>query len=367
MNRIVGFIIFVSIASLIYFSLHLFVYKFIAAALSLSPHARKYLKLFLWFSGLSFIISMLLSRLLNIHFLNYYAYVWMGIIAISFFVLLITWVAVKFVPAHTQTLTFIALGIIGLITLISLFNGLQKPTVKNITVPIKDLPEKLSGFTIIQISDLHMEIFKSKKLIPYIVDKVNSLKPDLVAITGDLIEDEVCEKSRFCEQLKQLKATHGVIAITGNHEFYAGIKHFEKLSEKAGFKVLRNQAVTIADELQVIGLDDDDGRRMGEGGPDLDGAIKNCDPTKPMILLYHRPARFAEAVAKGVDLQLAGHTHAGQIPPMDLIVSFYYKYPAGLYEKDGAYIYTSSGTGYWGPPMRFLSRNEIVRITLIPK
>jgi predicted MPP superfamily phosphohydrolase len=367
MNRIVGFIIFISIASLIYFSLHLFVYKFIKTALELSPNAGKYLKLFFWISGLSFFAGMLLSRLLHIHFLNYYAYIWMGIIAISFFVLLVTWTAVKFVPAHTRTLTLIALAVIGLITLISLFNGLQKPSVKNITVPIKKLPKELSGFTIVQISDLHMEIFKSKKLIPYIVNKVNDLKPDLVVITGDLIEDEVCKNSGFCRQLRRLKATHGVIAITGNHEFYAGIENFMKLTEKANINVLRNESITIAGGLQIIGLDDDDGRRMGAHGPDLDKAIKGCDPAKPMILLYHRPVRFDEAVKKGVDLQLSGHTHAGQIPPMDLIVSFYYKYPAGLYEKDGSYIYTSSGTGFWGPPMRFLSRNVITRITLIPK
>jgi hypothetical protein len=111
-------------------------------------------------------------------------------------------------------------------------------------------------------------------------------------------------------------------------------------------------------------LDDPESRRFGADGPELEALLKKCDANKPVILLFHRPQLFDEAVKKGVGLQLSGHTHAGQIPPMDLIVWFYYKYPWGLYEKDGAYIYTSSGTGIWGPDMRFLSQNEIIHFTL---
>ena len=365
MNRVVMFIIFITIVSLIYFGLHLFVYKFVSKSLELSGNTKKILKLFFWFSGLSFFLSVLLSRVFKIYFLNYYANIWLGIIAIAFFVLFITWVTVKFVPSHTRLLTFIALGIIGLISLISLVNGLQKPVVRNITVPIKKLPKELSGFSIVQLSDLHMEAYKSKSQIPYIVETVNALKPDLIVITGDLIEGDICDNPEFCEHLKRLKAAHGVIAVTGNHEFYAGIKNFLELAKKSNIKVLRNETLTIAGSLQIIGLDDDEARRFGSKGADLDSAIKGCDLSKPMILLYHRPVKFDEAIQKGVDLQLCGHAHAGQIPPMDLIVWLYYKYPAGLYKKNGSFIYTSRGTGYWGPPMRFLSRNEIVKITLV--
>jgi predicted MPP superfamily phosphohydrolase len=262
-------------------------------------------------------------------------------------------------------LTFIALGIIGFISLYSLVNGLRKPVVRNITVPIKKLPKELSGFSIVQLSDLHMEVYKSRSQVPYIVDTVNALKPDLIVITGDLIEGDICDNPEFCEHLKRLKATHGVVAVTGNHEFYSGIKNFLKLANKSNIRVLRNDCFTIADSLQIIGLDDDDARRFGSKGPDLDTAINGCNLSKPIILLYHRPVNFDQAIQKGVDLQLSGHTHAGQIPPMDLLVCLYYKYPIGLFKKNGSTIYTTSGTGYWGPPMRFLSRNEIVKITLV--
>jgi len=365
MNRVVMFIIFITIVSLIYFGLHLFVYKFITKSLELSGNTKKILKLFFWFSGLSFFVSVLLSRVFKLYFLNLYANVWLGIIAISFFVLFVTWAVVKFVPSQTRLLTLIALGIIGLISIYSLVNGLQKPVVRNITVPIKKLPKELSGFTIVQLSDLHMEVYKSRRQVPYIVNTVNALKPDLIVITGDLIEGDICDNLEFCEHLKRLKAEHGVIAVTGNHEFFSGIKNFLKLAKKTNIKVLRNECFTIDDSLQIIGLDDDEGKRFDSKGPDLDTAINGCDLSKPIILLYHRPTNFDQAVQKGVDLQLSGHTHAGQIPPMDLLVYLYYRYPIGLFKKNGSTIYTTSGTGYWGPPMRFLSRNEIVKLTLV--
>ncbi len=365
MNRVTMFIIFITIASLIYFGLHLFVYKFITKSLELSGNAKKILKLFFWFSGLSFFFSILLSRVFKIYFLNYYANIWLGIIAIAFFILFITWVVVKFVPSHARLLTFIALGIIGFISLYSLVNGLQKPVVREITIPIKKLPKEFSGFTIVQLSDLHLEVYNFKSQVPYIVDTVNALKPDLIVFTGDLIEGDICETPGFCEYFKRLKATHGVIAVTGNHEFYTGLENFLELAKESNIKVLRNETLTIADSLQIIGLDDDEARRFGSKGPDLNAAIRGCDPAKPMILLYHRPVNFDQAIQKGVDLQLCGHTHAGQIPPMDLIVWLFYKYSAGLYKKNGSFIYTTSGTGYWGPPMRFLSRNEIVKISLV--
>jgi predicted MPP superfamily phosphohydrolase len=232
---------------------------------------------------------------------------------------------------------------------------------------MKDLPKELSGFSIVQLSDIHLESYKYKKRIAYIIDRVNELKPDLVVITGDLIDGNVCEEEVFCQQLRSIKATHGVLAITGNHEFYAGLDNFMELAKRSNIKVLRNETVTIADTLQIIGLEDDTASQFGLKGPDPDTLIKSCNPDKPIIVLYHRPMYFDQMVEKGVDLQLSGHTHAGQIPPMELIVWLYYKYPFGLFEKDGAYIYTSSGTGIWGPEMRFLSKNEIVHFTLEAK
>jgi predicted MPP superfamily phosphohydrolase len=279
-------------------------------------------------------------------------------------VLFIDWIVVKFIPNHGKTITIIAISIICFISAYSLYNGLKAPVVKKVSIYLKNLPEHLTGFSIVHLSDIHLEPFKSKKIISSIVDTVNEIKADLIVITGDLIEGDINNDSYFVEELKKLKAKYGVIAVTGNHEFYAGIRNFEELSDRTNIKILRNEMITAAGSLQIIGLDDDDGRRFDHNGPDLDSLIPQCDPSKPIILLYHRPTGFDKAVEKGVDLQLSGHAHAGQIPPIDIIVHLIYKYPSGLYEKNGSYIYTSPGTGYWGPPMRFLSKSEITHIRL---
>ncbi len=165
--------------------------------------------------------------------------------------------------------------------------------------------------------------------------------------------------------LLELKAKHGVLAVTGNHEFYAGIDLFLELARKSNWRVLRNETWSLDNKLDVIGLDDDAGRGFKSPGPDLEAALRTPTANVPRVLLYHRPNSFAEAVSRGVDLQLSGHTHAGQIPPMDLLVWLTYRYPAGLYRLGRSHIHTSAGTGTWGPPMRFLSRSEIVELTLV--
>jgi len=365
MSRVLSFIIFISIVVSIYFGMHVWVYKSLTRDLVQAANHQKYLKLVFWFSGLSFIAAMILSRSWKLYFLNFYAYTWLGIMAIAFTFFLVLRPLVMLFEDHAKNLTLGAVIVIVIVSGYALFNGLRVPVVKRHTVPVKNLPVALSGFTIVQLSDLHLESWKSSRVIVEIVDWVNSLKPDLIVITGDLIDGGAGTDPLFCRELKRLKAVHGTIAVTGNHEYYTGIKMFMDLTACADFKVLRNQAVTIADGIQVVGLEDDEGHRFDKGGPDLKTAMLGLDRQKPTILLYHRPLNFPEAVMKGVDLQLSGHTHAGQIPPMDLLVNLAYRYPNGLYRLKDAFIHTSAGAGYWGPSMRFLSQPEIAHITLV--
>jgi predicted MPP superfamily phosphohydrolase len=350
----------------IYFGMHVFVYKSLAKFLPLTAKTKTIIKLFFLFSALSFPIATLLNRLLKVYFLNHYANFWLGIMAISFTLFIFARLFILVFPNGFKTFTIVALSLIALISIYSFINGMRSPTVKKVSVPLKNLPREMSGFSIVQLSDLHFEEYKSFKAFDKIIRQVNSLNPDLVVITGDLIDSRIAEECRFCDILKTIKSRYGVIAITGNHEFYSGIDSFLKLAEKANIKVLRNEKTIIANTLQVVGVDDNAARNFSFKGPDLDAALKDCDPDKPIILLSHRPDGFGKAEKKGVDFQISGHTHAGQIPPMDIIVYLAVKYPFGLYRKNDAYIYTSCGTGYWGPPMRFLSRSEIVQFSLIP-
>ena len=157
-----------------------------------------------------------------------------------------------------------------------------------------------------------------------------------------------------------------VFAVPGNHEFYSGIENFLNFARMANIQVLRNENVTIADGIQIIGIDDKAGKMISGRDVDLRSAALDCNFNNPVILLSHRPTNFEESAGIGVDLQLSGHTHAGQIPPMDLIVRLVYKYPYGLYKYKSAFIYTTCGTGIWGPPMRLFSQSEIVKIDLVP-
>jgi len=225
----------------------------------------------------------------------------------------------------------------------------------------------MSGFAIIQLSDLHLQKWRSEKWLRHVVEETNRQDPDLVLITGDLIEEHMDRCQKFIPILRRVESKQGVFAITGNHEFYSGIQNFLAFSQKAGIRVLRNEKVTMGDNLIIIGMDDITGRMFSSPRPDLETLLEDCNPNQPIILLTHRPEGFKEAADMGVDLHLSGHTHAGQIPPMDLIVLLTYRYPFGLYRYGSAFIYTTCGTGIWGPPMRFLSRSEIVKIVLVSK
>lgn len=367
MNRYLSYAIFITLASVVGYFLHWFVYKCLARSFGKDDRSRRFLKI-AWYvimvSGISIPLSMMASRLLDFHLLSYYTYPWLGVITIAWFILLLHWLITLIIKKSPQGLAVGALAVIGIITLVSFYNGLQAPELKHFEIKLKNLPARLSGFKVVQLSDLHLEPYRSDSSLKDIVDKTNSVNPDLIVITGDLVDGNICKDEKLCAQLKRLNAKHGIFAITGNHEFYTGIDDFKSIMDQSGIRLLRNQSATVAGEIQILGLDDDGANRFGGDGPNLDKAAANTDPSKPMILLYHRPALFDEALEKGVGLQLSGHTHAGQIPPMDLMVLLYYKYPYGLYEKDGSYIYTTSGTGLWGPPMRFLSRNEIPVFTL---
>lgn len=364
MSRLVGMLIFITIGSAIFFSMHVFVYHSITRSLTLSPETRKIMTWLFLLCGSSTIAHLFLSHQTKIHFLGHFGYSWLGVVAIAFFIFLVQRCLALVFSNQQKRMTIISLVLIALISIYSLLNGLQTPRVKTLNIPIKNLPATAAGFKIVQISDLHMDPYKGIQVMATIIERVNALNPDLIVITGDLIDDGVSSDPRFLEQMQRLKAPFGVIAITGNHEYYAGIGTFLNLTRNSHIKVLLNESITLSNGIQIIGLEDDQGSSFNKGGPDLKKALKGCEPSKPMILLYHRPFFHDFAIQQGVDLQLSGHTHAGQIPPMDLLVWLYYKYPVGLFEKNGVYLYTSPGTGYWGPAMRLLSSPEITLFTL---
>jgi predicted MPP superfamily phosphohydrolase len=199
----------------------------------------------------------------------------------------------------------------------------------------------------------------------------NSLNPDIVAITGDLVDGSVSDLKSEVIHLKELKAKYGVFFVTGNHEFYSGVDSWCNFLESLNIRVLRNQAQVIendqGDRLYIAGVDDYSANSFPGYSSDVALSIKDLDKNIPIILLAHQPNSIYEASRLGVKLQLSGHTHAGQIWPFNYLVKLQQPYVKGLNLHNGTALYISSGTGQWGPPMRFLTKTEVTSINLISK
>lgn len=359
------FVIFFSIFGTIYFGIHFLVYFVLTNKLILIPRLQAWLKLFLWFSGLSFIAGNILSRSLKFHLLKDYGQLWFGIVSILFFILLAGYIVTFHFPSHSKSIIQVALILAFGMMIFSYINFRMGPIIKKISLEYNKLPDQLNGFTIVQLSDIHLENSSGTGALKHMVSISNGLKPDLVVITGDLLDEQLDEKTSFHEVLKTLNPTYGTIAITGNHEFFAGVSHFESFARMSGITVLRDDVKLIAPQLSVIGLDDISPRMNGSKKNLLPDLIQKIPDDHFKLLLNHTPGGFKEARTNGIDLQLSGHTHSGQFFPYNFFIHLFFKYTHGLYREGAGYIYTSCGTGVWGPPFRSFKRSEVVLITLL--
>ena len=237
--------------------------------------------------------------------------------------------------------------------------------VTRLEIPLKGLPAEMDGFTVVQVSDLHYGMLTENGKLSRVVERVNELKPDLIAITGDLVDEGVSHMEEMAGPLKKLKSRYGVLAVTGNHEYYAGVNRAVAIMKSAGIEVLRNEMKVLPCGLQILGVDDPTGsRRMGEPAVDLEKQLSRLDREKPSILLYHQPIHFEKTASFGVGLQLSGHSHGGQLYPIICISRIFYPRTPGLHQIGESKMYVSRGAGTWGPPMRLGSPPEIVHITL---
>jgi len=265
-----------------------------------------------------------------------------------------------------------AYGVLALAPVVTLAGVLiaRRPgRVRDVEIPIPGLPEALQGFTIAQISDIHVGPTIKRDFVERIVRRVNRLGSDMVAITGDVVDGPVRQLSTHTEPLAALESRHGTYVVTGNHEYYSGVHGWVRELRRLGANVLLNEHVVIEHDgaaITVAGITDysahyfDASHRSDPGGA-LHGAPR--DSVK--LMLAHQP-RSARASAKaGAHLQLSGHTHGGQFWPWNLFVRLQQPYTAGLHREGGMWVYINRGTGYWGPPMRFGVPPEITRIRLV--
>ena len=239
------------------------------------------------------------------------------------------------------------------------------PYVNRMTVRMKDLPAEWRGKTLAQISDMHLGFSAGRSFANRVVDMVNAEGPAAVVITGDLFDGGDARLEDLAAPLNELKAPMGTFFITGNHETYLGVARVEEALRGIRLRTL-NDEMAMPGGLQIIGIQYPD---RGES-KNIAAAIRNVpgfDPSKASVLLYHSPAHIPEIRATGVRLQLSGHTHRGQLFPFQFITGRVYgEYDHGLHVEDNFAIYTSPGTGTWGPRMRTSSRAEVTMIRLEP-
>jgi len=256
-----------------------------------------------------------------------------------------------------------------LVTLWGFANARRIARVVRVDVPIAGLPAALDGFTIAQVSDVHVGPTIKRPYVEAIVAAVNRLDVDLVAVTGDLVDGSVRDLAEHVAPLAGLRAKEGAFFVTGNHEYYSGAAAWVHELRRLGLTVLLNEHAVVRRgdaRLVVAGVTDFSAVHFDRSAAsDPAAALAGSPAGAVRLLLAHQPRSAAAAEAAGFDLQLSGHTHGGQFLPWNFFVRLQQPFTAGLHRWRGMWVYTSRGTGYWGPPKRFGAPSEITLVRLV--
>ncbi len=256
----------------------------------------------------------------------------------------------------------VALGTVGHGT----YGVLRGPRVKRVTVPLAKIPRAAHGYRIAVVSDIHLGPILGRAHTERIVATINSTQPDLIAVVGDLVDGTVADLGSAAEPLARLRARHGSFFVTGNHEYFSGADAWVDHVRELGLRPLRNERLEIAAGFDLAGVDDVAGESEGRG-PDFGRALGDRDRARAAVLLAHQPIVVHDAVRHGVDLQLSGHTHGGQLWPGNLLAELANPTVAGLERYGDTQLYVSRGAGAWGPPVRVGAPSDITVVELASK
>jgi len=269
-------------------------------------------------------------------------------------------------PQHAAHFTFLFVLATVLIIIIGGAINAAFPRLRKLEIRIDKPSPALQTVNIVMASDFHQGTINRNSRLQKIVRKINSLKPDLVVLVGDVMDMYVPrgEGEAMIQTFQEIQAPLGVFSVTGNHEYYSGVKKNIDSLTRGGVRVLQDEAVKIRDSFYVVGRRDRSAPRWEERRASLKEILENVDTRLPLILLDHQPFHLEDAEAAGIDLQLSGHTHAGQLIPINFINKAMYEQYWGYLRKGKTQYYVSCGVGTWGPPVRTGSWPEIIQIKL---
>ncbi len=286
------------------------------------------------------------------------AYTWFGFAVYLLCAAAVTHLVCAVAEVDPRSAAIVGVAAAAATVIYGLVHVARGPFVRRQRIVLPTLPAAADGYTIVQLTDVHIGPLLGEAFAADVVAKVNALAPDLIVITGDLVDGHLHELRRHIEPMRGLRARDGVYAVTGNHEYHwdanAWLEHLRSL----GIRTLRNQHVTIHDAFELAGVDD------STATEDIPAALAGKNAALPVILLAHHPRVITRAVAAGVDLQLSGHTHGGQLLPLGWLSRLFDPHVSGLARFGTTWLYVSEGTGFWGPPMRVGTSSEIALLTL---
>jgi predicted MPP superfamily phosphohydrolase len=378
----VGMIVFLLIFFLIYGGLHLYVFLKTKNAIVLGAKATMGLIAFMALM----IFAPILIRLLErggyepiAYLLSQVGYTWTGIVFLFFSCALLLdayrlviftagFVLQKNLSSITPSAFYSFIIPISFAIIVSAYGYFeaQNIRVERLIIQTSKIPEEIGTVKIVQISDIHLGLIVREQRLKRILQKVTAEKPDILVSTGDLVDGQMCRLNHLVEMLQEIKPQYGKFAVTGNHEFYAGLTQALECTEKAGFTVLRGTAANVSDFISIAGVDDPAGKIYESSGNTSEKELlAHLSRERFTLLLKHQPI-IDDGSSDFFDVQLSGHTHKGQIFPFTLITRLRYSFNSGYFKlPNNSHLYVSRGSGTWGPPIRFLAPPEVTVIELL--
>ena len=377
-----GFIIFFTVIFSLYGGLHVYGFIKLKAAFPLSSGMTLTVVLFL---GLMIFAPVLIRMLERYGYdqaarvMAYIGYTWMGLLFIfvssaflfDIYKLLLSvsqWVAnldLSLIRLSPRQYFMVSLFLTITISVYGAFEAINIRT-EHVIIRTSKLPMGIDRLKIVQISDIHLGLIVAEKRLERILSKVKAANPDILVSTGDLVDGQMADINGLSAMLRDVPDKYGKYAVSGNHEFYAGIDKSLDFTRQAGFQVLQGETVNVSDIITIAGIDDEAGDSNGLN-PELSekNVLSKIPRDKFVLFLKHRPVLENEAMGL-FDLQLSGHAHKGQIFPFSIVTALSFPADSGLLKlNQGARLYVSRGSGTWGPPIRFLSPPEVTLIELV--